>query len=294
MDFLLPASTLFFRVAAVGICLFAVFALFLSFRSRRKGKRLWRQLEMQRRRSDQVAHFVIPVGLSLAEETDFNRLLEKILLEAKSLCHAEGGTLYLATPENKLQFTIVINDILNLAMGGTSDQPVSLPPLNLYDPATGEPNLKSIATSCALKARAITVDNVYAEVGYDFTRTRDFDQRMNYRTISVLCVPLKEAEEKVIGVLQLINAHDPETGHIIPFDRHLCQMISLLGLLAEGALKSYFRLEKLKEEVAHLRIQIDETKKIRQVEEIAGSTYFKDLQSRAREMRSKLKGSGKS
>jgi len=281
-------------VAALGISLFGVFALFMSVRSRQKGRRLWRQLEQQKRRSDQVAHFVIPVGLSLAEETNFDRLLEKILLEAKSLSRADGGTLYLVTPEKTLQFAIVINDSLKLAMGGTSGEPVSLPPLNLYDPGTGEPNLKSIATSCALKAKAITVENVYAELGYDFTRTRDFDRRMKYRTISVLCVPLKETEEKVIGVLQLINAQDPETGRIIPFDHHLCQMISLLGLLAEGALKSYSRLEKLKEEVANLRIQIDETKKERQVAEIAGSTYFKDLQSRAREMRSKLKGSGKS
>ncbi len=294
MDLPLPDSTLTTRLVALGICLFGIVALVLSVRSRHRGKKLWRQLEQQKRRSDQLAHFVIPIGLSLAEETDFNRLLERILLEAKSLCNAEGGTLYLLTPGRQLQFSILINDVLKLAMGGTSPQPVTLSPLDLYDPLTRQPNLNSIATSCALKAQVIAVDDVYAEQNYDFTGTREFDRNMNYRTISVLCVPLQGKPDEVIGVLQLINPHDPETRQIVPFDRHLQQTIGMLGLLAAGALQSYFRLEKLKQEVAELRIQIDDTKKERQVAEIADSAYFKDLQSRARDMRLKLKNSGKS
>ena len=294
MNLLLPDFNLILRPLALGICLLGIFALGLSFRSRLNAKKLWRQLEQQRHRSDQLAHFVIPIGLSFAEETDFNRLLERILLEAKSLCNAEGGTLYLVTPDKQLQFSIVINDVLKLAMGGTSAQPVVLSPLDLYDPITRHPNLNSIATSCALKAKVITVDDVYAEQNYDFTGTREFDRNMNYRTTSVLCVPLQGKPDEVIGVLQLINPHDSETQQIVAFDHHLQKTIGLLGLLAAGALQSYFRVEQLKKEVADLRIQIDDSKKERQVAEIASSTYFKDLQSRAQEMRLKLKNTSKS
>jgi hypothetical protein len=294
MDFFSPALSPFYSALGIGVSLLGVFGLFLSFRSRRKSKRLMRQLERQKKRSDQLAQFVVPIGLSLAEENDFNNLLEKILLEAKSICRADGGTLYLITPEKTLRFAIVSNDSLKIAMGGTSGHPVSLPPLPLYDPATGEPNLKNIATSCALGARMFSVDDVYAAQGFDFSGTREFDRRMNYRTVTVLCVPLKDAEDRVIGVVQLINAQDPETQRIVPFDDHLREMIDLLALLAAAAVKSYFRVKKLTEEVAGLRIQIDEAKKDRQVAEIAGSDYFKNLQTRAREMRSKLKGADNS
>jgi len=291
MDLSSPALGAFYW--AYGICasVLGVFGIYLGAKNRSESLRLMRQLEREKRRSDQLANFVVPIGLSLAAETDLNTLLEKILLEGKSLSNADGGTLYLVTPEKTLRFGIVLNDSLKIAMGGTSGEPVSLPPLNLHDPATGKPNLKNIATSCALGAMPLSVADAYAAQGFDFSGARAFDQRMHYRTISVLCVPLKETDKQVIGVLQLINAQDPETGRVIPFDEHLCQSIGLLGLLAAAALKSYLRIRKLTEELEDLRIQIDEAKKERQVAEIAGSDYFKNLQARAREMRSKVKNS---
>jgi GAF domain-containing protein len=277
---------------AYGICasVLGAFGIYLGSKTRSQSLRLMRQLEREKRRSDQLANFVIPIGLSLAAETDLNTLLEKILIEGKTLSNADGGTLYLVTPEKTLRFGIVINDSLKIAMGGTSREPILFQPLNLRDPATGEPNMKNIATSCAIEAKSISVADAYASQGFDFSGARAFDQRMNYRTISVLCVPLKDTEERVIGVLQLINAQDAETGHVIPFDEHLRQIIGLLGLLAAAALKSYLRVRQLTEELKNLRIQIDEVKKERQVAEIAGSDYFKNLQARAREMRAKVKG----
>ncbi len=194
------------------------------------------------------------------------------------------------TPEKALRFGMVVNESLKIAMGGTSGKEVTLPPLPLYDPA-GSPNLANIATSCALGAKPISVADTHtAGSGFDFSGARAFDQRMNYRTISVLCVPLKDAHQKVIGVLQLINAQDPETSRVIPFDEHLGQMIELLGLLAAAALESYLRIKTLTEQIAELKIQIDEVKKERQVAEIADSDYFKGLQTKAREMRAGLKG----
>jgi GAF domain-containing protein len=266
-----------------------VIGIYVGRKVRNRSLQLVRQVKREKNRADQLANFVIPVGLSLAAETDLDPLLEKILIEAKRLSLSDGGTLYLVTPEKTLRFVIILNDSLKVAMGGTSGQEVSLPPLRLQD-ETGAPNHCNIATSCALHAESISVTDAYTEKGYDFSGTKAFDQRMHYRTISVLCVPLRDTGRKVIGVLQLINAKCPETGVIIPFSSHVRQMIELLGLLAAAALGSYLRIKTLTDQIADLKIQIDEVKKERQVTEVLESDYFKSLQNRAREMRAKVKG----
>lgn len=270
--------------------LLGVFGIHVGQKSRSHSLQLVDQVRREKERADKLANFVIPVGLALAVENDLNMLLEKILKEAKALSLADGGTLYLATPEKTLRFVMVLNDSLKIAMGGTSGVEVSLPPLNLYDSASGTPNRANVATSCALNAKSIRISDVYTEAGYDFSGTKAFDKKMNYRTISVLCVPLKNADKTVIGVLQLINAHDHETRKVIPFDEHLSQMMALLGLLAAASLESYLKTKKLTDQIAELKIQIDEVKKERQVAEITDSDYFKSLQGRAREMRAKVKG----
>jgi len=264
--------------------------IYIGQKTRAQSLLVLRQLEREKRRADKLANIVIPIGLELAVETDLNKLLEKILIEARALARADGGTLYLLTPEKTLRFVMVLNDSLKIAMGGTSGCEVSLPPLPLYDSATGRPNLGNIAASCALGAKTISISDAYGSHGFDFSGARAFDQKMNYRTISVLCVPLKDTGHEVIGVLQLINALDPETGRTIPFDDHLAQMMELLGRLAAAALQSYLKFKVLKDQITDLKIQIDEAKKERQVAEIAGSDYFKDLQNKARQMRSKVKG----
>ncbi len=270
--------------------LLGVVGIYVGQKTRSRSLQLLNQLVLEKARADKLANIVIPIGLELAVEIDLDKLLEKILLEARALAHADGGTLYLLTPEKTLRFVMVLNESLNIAMGGTSGKEVTLPPLDLYDPATGLPNQGNIAVSCALLAKTITIADAYAPHGFDFSGARAFDQRMNYRTVSVLCVPLRDTHKKLIGVLQLINALDPTTRRVIPFDDHLAQMMELLGRLAAAALESYLKVKALKDQIVELKIQIDEAKKERQVAEITESDYFKDLQTKARAMRSKIKG----
>jgi GAF domain-containing protein len=289
----LPFSFLawnFYWCYGIGASFLGVIGIYRGQKIRSVSRQAQLRAEREKKRADKLANFVIPIGLALGAETDLNTLLEKILLEAKILSLADGGTLYLVTPENTLRFVMVLNDTLKIAMGGTSGKEVTLPPLDLYDPASGQPNLHNIATSCALDAKSIAIADVYAAEGYDFSGTKAFDERMNYRTISVLCVPLRNSDRTVIGVLQLINARSPDARAVIPFDEHLCQMMELLGLLAAASLASYLKTKKLTDQIAELKIQIDEAKKERQVAEITDSDYFKSLQSRAREMRAKVKG----
>ena len=100
---------------------------------------------------------LIEIGIALSAERDINRLMEMILLEAKDLCNADGGTLYLRTDDDRLKFEIMRTDSLKIAMGGTTGKTISFPPLNLYDPETGDANTKNVASCAAVTGRSINI-----------------------------------------------------------------------------------------------------------------------------------------
>jgi len=67
------------------------------------------------------------VGAALSKERDINRLLESILVAAKTITHADGGTLYRVSDDARaLRFEILRTDSLDIAMGGTSGKPSPL------------------------------------------------------------------------------------------------------------------------------------------------------------------------
>ena len=65
--------------------------------------------------ADDLLHVILPIGIALSAEKNFDKLLESILIQAKSVCNADGGTLYLQE-DNRLNFAIVRNDLLNIAI----------------------------------------------------------------------------------------------------------------------------------------------------------------------------------
>ena len=62
---------------------------------------------------------LLGIGVALSRERDINKLLEAILLAAKDVTNADGGTLYRMS-DDKIKFAIVRNDSLGIAMGGTT------------------------------------------------------------------------------------------------------------------------------------------------------------------------------
>ncbi|MBT5107526.1 MAG: diguanylate cyclase, partial [Rhodospirillaceae bacterium] len=83
---------------------------------------------------------LIELGIALSAERDHDRLQEMILLEAKRICNADGGTLYILTEDEKgLAFAIMRNDTLNIAKGGTTGIEIPFPPLSLVR-TDGAPN----------------------------------------------------------------------------------------------------------------------------------------------------------
>src|SRR3954463_12502173 len=77
---------------------------------------------------------LVEIGVSLSSERDIDKLLESILVAAKSITNADGGTLYRMQDGKSLKFEIMRNDSLGIAMGGTSGVPIPFYPVSLYHP----------------------------------------------------------------------------------------------------------------------------------------------------------------
>lgn len=243
------------------------------------------QLGIQKKRADGLLDIVIPIGVNLASEKNFQKLLENMLVEAKNFCNADAGTLYLKK-NDELEFAVVRNDSLKIAMGGVHGSEVTLPPVKLFD-SEGNPNRNNIAAYAALTGEIINIEDAYEDKKFDFSGTREFDQRTGYVSSSFLTIPLKDSEGKVQGVLQLLNALDHSKKTIIPFDPNLQQLMNSFSSLASAALEGYIQEQKLRSEIRELRIEIDQVKRQKQVAEITDSTYFKELQQKAQQIKSK-------
>ncbi|MCI0396196.1 MAG: SpoIIE family protein phosphatase [Chloroflexi bacterium] len=174
-------------------------------------------LDEMKHLADQLRLVILPLGIALSAEKEFDRLLERIVVEAKRICKADAGTLYLRAADDHLHFTITQTDSLGVAYGGTTGRPVPYSPLPLYD-ENGAPNYHNVATYVAHHGRTVNIPDVYQAPGFDFSGTRVFDQANGYRSISCLTVPLKRHD--VIGVLQLLNARDPGHDLTIPFSEY--------------------------------------------------------------------------
>jgi DNA-binding response OmpR family regulator len=210
-------------------------------------------IQHQQQRYEQLSQVVIPMGVAFSAEQDFNRMVDNILQQAKSLCNADAGTLYLLTPDNYLQLVCLRNDTLQIAQGGATGEPIPYPPLNLFDAATGSPNHYHVATHAALMGKSINLPDLYQVTDFDFSGTRSFDQQLGYTSHSFLTIPLKSTLKRVIGVLQLVNARDLVTGQIVPFDQDLQQMIESLSSMAAMACETYLREEQLRQEIQQLQ-----------------------------------------
>jgi HD-GYP domain-containing protein (c-di-GMP phosphodiesterase class II) len=173
------------------------------------------------------------IGASLSAERDIHRLLETILTAAKSITRADGGTLYRRTEEHTLRFEIVRTSSLKYYLGGTTGNPVPFYPIQLY--RDDKPNHNMVAAYAALTGKTVNIADAYAAEGFDFTGTRAFDSKTGYRSKSFLTVPMRNHDQEVIGVLQLINAQDPSTGEVVPFsasDQRLAESLASQAAVA--------------------------------------------------------------
>ena len=190
---------------------------------------------------------LIEIGIALSAERNIDRLLELILVGAKTITNADGGTLYSVQERATVKMEIIRTDSLDFAMGGTTGKPIPFAPIPLYH-ADGGPNHSNVATYAVLNDCTINIPDAYGAEGFDFSGTREFDRNTGYRSISFLTIPMKNHEGDIIGILQLLNARDPESGAVIPFSRESQRLAEALASQAAVALTN----SRLMDDLEHL------------------------------------------
>jgi len=186
------------------------------------------------------------VGAALSRERDISRLLEHILLAAKTLTHADGGTLYRMLEDGQtLRFEILRTDSLQIAMGGTSGCAIDFPDIALKKP-DGEPNDALVAAYAAIHGVTVNLPDAYeGSDRFDFSGTKDFDKRTGYRSQSFLTVPMRDHEGNIIGVLQLINALNMASLKVQAFSDADQRLVESLASQAAIALSNRMLLTQL-------------------------------------------------
>jgi diguanylate cyclase (GGDEF)-like protein len=173
---------------------------------------------------------LVRIGLVLTRETDLTMLLERILTEARRFTGAEAGTLYLLDGET-LHFAVVQNDLLARRLGEEDmRRALQAEPLRL-----GE---SSLAGHVARTGDVLNLHDTYMippDRPYGFDGR--VDARLDYRTRSVLVVPLPDPAGKILGVLQLINALD-RGGAVVAFDPQYEALVRSLASQAAIAIRN--------------------------------------------------------
>ena len=150
------------------------------------------------------------IGRALSGVQDLNTLLEMIVDQARNFTNADAGTLYIVE-NNTLRFQIVQNDSLKIRMGGKSGESIPFPPVELKE--------SNVSAFVALKGVSVNIPDVYDTDLFDFTGPKKFDQSTGYRSKSMLVVPMRNHENDIIGVLQLLNATNPISNEVIAFSQ---------------------------------------------------------------------------
>ncbi|MDI6755162.1 MAG: GAF domain-containing protein [Thermodesulfobacteriota bacterium] len=187
---------------------------------------------------------LLNVGIALSSIHDLEKLLDLILEEARRLTRADAGTLYLVK-NGQLIFKVSQCQSLTERLGKARMR-------QMYESFSLPISRESIAGYVALTKEVLNIADVReirSAASYHYNPS--WDERAGYITCSMLVVPMLNREEKVAGVLQLINAmSDSDGGKVIPFPAKQEKLVSSLASQAVVAIENAELTDDLKQ--AHL------------------------------------------
>ncbi len=193
----------------------------------------------------QTVKLVLELGASFAGEEKLEPLLEKIVDHCQLLTNADGCTLYLKANEDFLSFSIVKNRSLNVSVSGMDVITASYPNVPM--------NPSFISAYAAINNKTVNIPDVYKSDEFDFTGPKKFDDLNGYRCVSMLVSPLTSLEREVVGVIQLVNAMDEETGEVISFENNHEFLVNSLGNYAAIAINNVWLAEKARKSTVLLK-----------------------------------------
>jgi len=193
------------------------------------------------------------IGIALSRERDINDLLNLILTESRKFTGAEAGSLYVREG-SQLRFAVSQNEILERRQKALQKKeaavlPEALPAGKGSGAFSGfyvSLNKSSLSGYVGVTGRVLNISDAYripAAREYHFNKS--FDEKNNYRTKSMLIVPMKDSADNVVGVLQLINARKNKT--VVPFAKNFENLVLSLASQAAIALRNATLTQELRE-----------------------------------------------
>lgn len=189
-------------------------------------------------------HHFIDISVRLTTEKDSSKLLDDILQVIMSIANSDAGTIYSITDNKQLKFETVINESLDLYLGGRLGKPVDFPNIDLF--IDGKENKTAIVAHAVNSGEIINIPDVYAALPFDMSAARAMDARTGYRTQSMLTIPLKDHADDIIGVIQLINVKDDENNNI-PFSEELVTLVRSFASLGAISLTNSALIKDMEE-----------------------------------------------
>lgn len=137
---------------------------------------------------------LLDIGAALSSAQDLGELLNLILSKSREITYSDAGSVYLvdnSQETSKLLFKVAQNG----SKPRLSFKEFSLP---LTD--------KSLAGYVAITGQSLNLSDAYdLPSGVPYQLDTSFDRDINYRTCSVMVLPMQNRQGETIGVLQLIN-----------------------------------------------------------------------------------------
>ncbi|MCM1111861.1 MAG: HD domain-containing protein [Muribaculum sp.] len=186
---------------------------------------------MERTQADKI----LEIGILLAAERNYDELLSKIVDCAMELTRSDGGTLYLYE-EEQLKFCItktLSRHVNRKSMSGEQYPPVAMDETN-------------VCAYSAIHRKLLNIDDVYRCEEFNFSGPRKYDSMTGYHTQSMLVFPLVNHEEKLVGVVQLLNAQDEE-GRVVPYRQEYEKILASLGSQAAVAVSNMKYVQEMEQ-----------------------------------------------
>ncbi|MCF8068440.1 MAG: GAF domain-containing protein [Desulfobacterales bacterium] len=185
------------------------------------------------------------IGIALSVEKNINKLLEMIVDHSRTFSHADAGTLYTVNDDKRtMSFKILQNDSMNIRMGVSNGKGIKFQDVPLY--IDDKPNNANVSSYVAISGKTVNIPDVYEAEGFDFTGPKKYDESTGYRSKSMLVIPLKNHENEIIGVLQLLNSQKPGTTEVIPFSEEYVELVESLASQAAVSLTNAQLIQDLR------------------------------------------------
>jgi HD-GYP domain-containing protein (c-di-GMP phosphodiesterase class II)/ribonuclease BN (tRNA processing enzyme) len=183
---------------------------------------------------------IMQISTALSQEKDLSKILEMILNEAINYTNSEGGTIYLKDEKDELHFKSVVNKKLNIYLADLNS-----PTIPLYK--DGLKNIENVSAICAVEKNVINIPDVYLYNmdGVSFDGVKKFDSANDYRTKSMLVIPMVDQDGEIVGVLQLINKNISQ--NMLPYNAKDVEVTRTYTNWAASAITKNILIDTLEE-----------------------------------------------